>query len=308
MINFYAFLYECETASQTFSFVAGLPYASMMLNLFFTLIDRYISITYSTWYKQNVTIGWIVSIPIAGFSTIVVVMKSPYLFELVPFTLRLSLFDVKFTSIFGVVIFILCIISQIFVYIKIKRYVAIKKRSEREATVETTLVTREAEHYFTGEENANSGSESMEEDITQDRSLGSHQPAQALQVSLVTRRTLSTYSTRHFFRHGTQTISRLELEAARHGVDSITLFCVLGFPIVVTLALAFFSGCISLPPGNPECSTYLWALAYARGILIVNAVVNPVFYIIRSYDMTRALIRMRKLISNIFFKRTSQSL
>lgn len=148
----------------------------------------------------------------------------------------------------------------------------------------------------------------MEENITQDRSFGSHQPAQALQVSLVSRRILSTYSTRHFFQHGTQTISRLELEAARHAVDSITIFIVLGLPVVVTLSFAFFSGCIFLPPENPECSPYLWALAYARGILIVNAVASPVFYIIRSYEMYRALIRTRKLISNIFFKRTSQFL
>lgn len=49
LIGFYAYQFQSETAKKIFALVTGLPCASLMLNLFFSLVDRYVSVAHSAW-------------------------------------------------------------------------------------------------------------------------------------------------------------------------------------------------------------------------------------------------------------------
>ena len=52
LLEFYAYHFQYKTAKKIFNLVIGLPYASLALNFFLSLIDRYISIAYCAWYKR----------------------------------------------------------------------------------------------------------------------------------------------------------------------------------------------------------------------------------------------------------------
>ena len=122
LVEFYAYQFQCETAQKIIIFMAGLPYASLMLNLFFSLLDRYISVAHSAWYKRNVNITWIASGQIGCFAVFCVLMKGHYLLEIIPIPSGLTITEIKIVSIVGSATLLLCVIGYIFVYVKVASY------------------------------------------------------------------------------------------------------------------------------------------------------------------------------------------
>ena len=106
LLEVYAYQTQSATARKIFTLGLGLPYASLMLNLFFSLVDRYISIGHSVWYKRNVTITWIVSGQIGCFSILFVLMKGLYFIEFLISTPSegLTNTEMKIISIVGFII------------------------------------------------------------------------------------------------------------------------------------------------------------------------------------------------------------
>ena len=95
-----------------------------------------------------------------------------------------------------------------------------------------------------------------------------------------------------FIQIGNKKISRLELDAARHAVDAVSLFLVFFLPSLVTLSFATFADCSSSNHLiRQECSVYLWSLSYTRALVVFYTIVNPIFFVKRSRDLTQALNR-----------------
>ena len=286
LIEFYAYLFQSETANQIFSLVLGLPYASLALNLFLSLIDRYISIAYSPWYKRKVTNTLIVSGQIGCFSIICVLMKGPYLLEIFPFPAGITTTQLKLYSIAGFFTSLLCVFGQVFLYSKVKCFLRLEKdmdasSSANRGTYNQQGRTTQKTTEFMGEEQPR---ESEQEHSLDDSHL--HKAAtSSLQGPAVT-------TSPHFIHMGDQVISRLELKAACQALDSVTLLFLFFLPPTVVLVTTIYADCSSSNrPIRQECSTYLWTLAYTRGLMVFYTVVNPIFFFRRSPDLSHALNR-----------------
>ena len=289
LVGFYAYQFQSEAANKIFALVTGLPCASLMLNLFFSLVDRYVSVAHSAWYKRNVTITWVVSSQIGCFSILSVLTKGPYLLDIIPLPIGLTSIDMKIFSILGFTIFLLCAVGQVIVYFKIKYYLNLEKDSA------TSLSShRRAQHNYNAKQRqANNtqtakfmGGESQEENSL----YGFLHNAAAVSLQNTTAIAPSPL----FIQIGNQKISRLELDAARHAVDAVSLFLVFFLPSLVTLSFATFADCSSSNHLiRQECSVYLWSLSYTRALVVFYTIVNPIFFVKRSRDLIQALNRRR---------------
>ena len=64
-----------------FIVLVGIPYGTLLLNLLLGLLDRYAAITYPLWHKNWVTVKRIVSAQLAGLAVITISFKIPYMVE-----------------------------------------------------------------------------------------------------------------------------------------------------------------------------------------------------------------------------------
>ena len=284
LVEFYAYHFESETAKKIFSLVAGLPYGSLMMNLFLSLIERYVSIVHSSWYKNNVTITWIVSGQIGCFSIICVLMKGPYVLEIFPFPPQITTAELKLFSVAGFFTLILCLFGQISLYIKIKCFLRLEK------DLDVPPSTNRRACYRQNENTHQTTDKFMGKELEQENSLDFRHHAAAASALKIPTATPSSF----FIRIGDQIISRRELKAARHVLDSVALLLVFALPTYATFMFAVAADCspsTSHNLSNPDCSTYLWTFAYTRGISLIYVVINPIFFTIRSRDMVQALNR-----------------
>ena len=283
LIEFYAYLYQSETANKIFRLVLGLPYASLALNLFLSLIDRYISITHSPWYKRKVTKTWIISGQIGCFFIICVLMKGPYFLDIFPFPDGITTTELKLYSIAGFFTSLLCVFGQVFVYAKIKCFLRLEKDVEVSPSTNRRTYNRKGKYThqtteFMGEEQPR---ESEQENSLDDFHL--------YQTTAAKLKSPAVTTSPHFIHMG-ELISRLELKAARQALDSVTLLFLFFLPPTVVLVSTVYADCSSSNhPVRQECSSYLWTLAYTRGLMVFYTIVNPIFFFIRSPDLSQAL-------------------
>ena len=286
LVEFHAYQFQSDTAKKIFSLVAGLPYGSLMMNLFLLLTDRYVSIAHSDWYKRKVTITWIVSGQIALFSIICVLMKGPYLLEIFPFPPRITTTELKLFSVTGFFTLILCVFGQIFVYAKIKCFLRLEKDMDISPSTNRRIYNRKGK-------NTHQTTEFMGEELPEAEQENSLDHFHCHQTATPSRKNTAVTTSPHFIQIGNEVISRLELKAARHALDSVTLLLVFALPTYATFMCAITADCSPATTHliSQDCSTYLWTFAYTRGISLLYVVVNPIFFTIRSHDLVQALNR-----------------
>ena len=283
LVEAYAHHFQSDTAKDIFVFVFGLPYASLALNLFFSLVDRYVSIAYSAWYKRKVVINitWIVSGEIGCFSILCILMKGPYLIEVIQFSSQITRTEVKISNIVGFTTLFLCVAGCILVYFKVKYYLDHEKNADMMRVIRRRAFTRKEQSTQTTEF---VGGEPLEDSL-----IGFHH-----QQTTATVQELVVAPSPFFIHIGDQEISQREIEASRNVLDSVTLLLLFASPFIVTFNLTIYSDCYSatgtLPIGQ-HCSNYLWAFAYTRGLLLIYPVVNPILFATRSRDLSQALSR-----------------
>ena len=286
LLEFYANQFQSETAKKIFSLVAGLPFASLALNLFLSLVDRYVSIAHSSWYKQKVTITWIVSGQIGCFSILCLVIKGPYLLEIFPFPPRITNAELKFFSVTAFFTSLLCVLGQIFVYSKVKCFLRLEKDMGVSPSTDGGAYNGEVHRTteFMGEEHPREpDQENPRDDFHQ---FHRHKSAEASQQN-----SAAVNPSPFFIQIGDEKISRMELKAARHALESVTLLLLFFLPTFIAFMFAISDDCSSVNLIRPECSTYLWTLAYTRGIMVLYTIVSPIFFVMRSPDLSGALNR-----------------
>ena len=95
------------------------------MNQLLSLIDRYICISHSVWYRQSVTVRWVLTIQLVCFVILCLLMKGPYIFGFIPLECRANPQDRKIFFAFILTFFALCVAGQIVVYFKTKTYLVI---------------------------------------------------------------------------------------------------------------------------------------------------------------------------------------
>ena len=291
LVEFYDYVYQSEEAKKIFSLVAGLPFISLALNLFLSLVDRYICIAHSGWYRRNVTITWIISGEIGCFFILCVITKGPYLLKNIPLPTEVTITDMKISSIVLSIVLLLCIAGQLLVYFKVKYYLELERDaypplSSQTAKRSYSARQRQAVNNTQSADFMEGEGEPLEENSVDD--FGHRVAAASLQNPAVI--TPSPFFI--YIRDEEIWLCRLDLKAARHAVDSVSLLLASFLPTFTTLMFSISADCsCANRPFRQECSTYLWALAYTRGLMGVYTIVNPIFFFGRSPDLSQALNR-----------------
>ena len=280
LVEFYAYQFQSETAKKIFSLAAGLPYASLMLNLFLSLVDRYISIAHSAWYKRKVTITWIVSGKIGCFSIVCLLIKGPYLLDFIPLPSEVTFMEIKIFSVIGTIPLMMCIVGQIFVYFKVKCYLTLEKEKDIPIMV---LFNRRTENLQVRNTQFTDG------ELQKENSLDDFHDGWTATASITPQNAITSP---YFIQIGNQAISRLELEASRNALNSVTFFLLLALPNFATAMFAINADCLPATFSIGEhCSKYLWAFAYTRGLMLIYPVINPIMFTTCSHDLLQALNR-----------------
>nr|CAG4643425.1 EOG090X0BB3 [Ilyocryptus agilis] len=232
LLEVYAVEQQSETACRIYVFLVGLPYSTLILSLILALADRYVSISYPTFYKRHARrmclaiIGEFVS-----FGLLCIIAKSSYVFG----GMTTVLVAAQLTG-------------QIVVYCKVRDCLAVDGVVTARNIGETELSTIQINCSVNGNR-------------------------------------CSSF----FVRIGSNSVSRLEVEATRNVTVGVLAFSLFSFPILVTSAMYF--GCVQITGDNAECGTYIWALSYARELVQLHSIYNPVSFSIRSPDFYAAVSR-----------------
>lgn len=107
----------CKLLVATF----GLPYVFLLLNLFLSLIDRYIAVTHPLWHREKVTVFRASLSLILGGFIVTFVTKFVYLSGMFPLTCKLPFIHTKSLGGTLVVLFILCVTAHFAVYTKTRK-------------------------------------------------------------------------------------------------------------------------------------------------------------------------------------------
>lgn len=276
VIELYTFFSASSpTGCKIRTWLAGLPYVTLLMNQLLALIDRYLSISRSVWYRQSVTIRWIAAIQFCCFALICLLVKGHYVFGVIPFNCKVipPLDRTVFFS-FVLAFFLLCVAGQVMLYVKTKTYLVIGMANDSG----DTMAQRASDIALS---------------VIQSRRV------QDGDTELTTVVPSTEQTRKHYFvRIGNQTVSRLELEATRNVTIGVSSLCLFAFPWLVCSALMLT--CLDNHLGQMSsetslafetCSNYGWAASYARELFVFHSIYHSVFYVARSRDFAAAISR-----------------
>ena len=287
LVEFYAYQFKSEAAEKIFILVLGLPDTSLALNLFLSLVDRYVCIAHSSWYKRKVKTTWIISGQIGCFSILCVLTKGQYYLPFIPFPEELnSITNTKIVRIVGLIILLLCTVSPVFLYFKVKYYLDLGN----DAGTPVSSHIRAQYNYKARQPQAKNmqTTEFMGGETQEENSLDDFHRHRAAAASLQNRQATKS----SFFIHvGNNKISRLDLKSARLAVENVSLFLVFFLPFYVALMFAISADCFSVNMVLQKCSPFLWTVTYTRVLVVFYTIVSPIFCFTRSHDLSQALNR-----------------
>ncbi len=281
-LEFCAFVLQDRNLCRIFVFMVGLPYASLLLNLFLALVDRYISITYASWYRRKVRMCYIIVGQIIAFSLLVIVTKFSYVFQFTSVDCHVNSTNGIEVAIVIHILITLCITGQIVVYYKTKKYLSGALDIGNPPTEITLSIIRSPEIAPIIEEGAN-----LEIDntfVNSERTPSRLKPSAQHHDS---QGFLNKDTNSFFVRIGNQSISRLELEAARNLTAGIISLSIFAFPSFVLFAIGM--GCVHLFSDVERCSAVAWASAYTSELNLFITIYNPIYFIVRCRDFSEAL-------------------
>jgi len=127
-------------------FLNGLPGATLLMNNFFSLVERYLTIFHLLWYRRCVTVRLVSGIQFAAFVLLLFLMKSHYIFGLteVKCTVVHPL-DRTIYFLFTIIFLVLVISGQLTLYKMIKKHLEVPGTKEDQTTNEGTHITTHSE-------------------------------------------------------------------------------------------------------------------------------------------------------------------
>lgn len=259
--------------------LVGLPYVSLLMNHFISLVDRYLSVSYSVWYHRSVTAPLMAGIQLTAFIFLCFFMKLHFIFGIVPVKCNV-VHPVDRKVIFGffLTFLFLCLAGQLTLYIRIRKYLLISDNRQQTTNIEAPKV----------QENCLSMSIPENQEDNPDDNMTAANAAKALQ----TRESSSLKNNSHFVKIGDQTVSRLEFEATRNvtlGMCSLLMFATPW--IISTILMMICQRNLDYSMVMEECINYQWAVWYTKELLIIHSIYQSIFYLVRSKDFSAALSR-----------------
>ena len=282
-------------------FLVGFPGASFLMHNFLSLVDRYICIFHSVWYRRYVTTRLVLGIQLAAFIVLFFLMKSHYIFGLIQVKCNVvPSLDRTFYIGFILFFLILCLSGQLTFYMMLKKHLVKPSANQDVGANDTTT--------YSGATTLSSGriiqpGESISARPTSDNNqdiISPEQAVRALGQRLESRRIIKLNL--NFVRIKYQIISRLELEATLTVILSVGIFLLFCLPWIISSVSAHI--CIGniIQTANMseeetttearvgKCSRYYWAISYSRLIYLMGHFMYQFFfYVLRRKDFCAGL-------------------
>ena len=101
--------------------VTGLSDAFLLLNSFFSLVDRYVAIGYPLWHRSNMTMPLVISVILFGNVLQAFILKFMYIAKLFPLRFQMRPVEGKLYLGSLTLLFVLCFLARVTVYFQTKR-------------------------------------------------------------------------------------------------------------------------------------------------------------------------------------------
>lgn len=255
-------------ASQLCAWLLDLALPFLLLNYFVSLLERYLCLTHSNWYKLRVTNRLILGAQMGSFFIICLTMKGRHLiFGALPFQWHMSASDIDVMSTFILAGFILCLIAQATVW-------TVQHHQHSAAGPVARISFQQVIIYRKGETSSNSIIVSNEEEQPKKETINSSDDQQQ----------------HPFVRIGQDRVSRLDVEASRTITISFVTLLMATTPAVVMLII--MTACVhyNLPEASADCTRIVVFIYYLREFILAHcSIASPVIFVCRSRDIRTAL-------------------
>lgn len=131
LIEFLSHHYQSQFLCKMFCLSTGIAYTYLLYNLLLSLLDRYFAIVKPLLHRKRVTIKSVLIAQGTGATFIILFIKWPFIFGVLSVQCGVVPFQSKTIAVSNVILLVLCVIFNILVYTKTKRYV----RPNRAVTV-----------------------------------------------------------------------------------------------------------------------------------------------------------------------------
>lgn len=289
-------------------FLVGLPYVSLLMNHFFSLVDRYLSVSRLIWYQRCVTKRWIIGLQLAVFILLFFLMKPHYIFGVVQVDCKfIPPLDGKIFFAFILTFLLLCLAGQLLLYFRVKGYLvsSTNRRQNTNGGMDTTNNVERAAQENTIQQAPGNNEHIVAQENTTNRQPQNYEdvvvsPEGAVSAfQMEANSTISKWNSRHFVQIRDQLVSQLELEATRNVIFGVTSLLFFTAPWVISSVLGMVCYKNVQQQGLTEeetamalfeqCSRYRWASSYSRELLVAHSIYQSIFYMTRSKDFSAAL-------------------
>lgn len=123
LIEFLSHHYQSQFLCKMFCLSTGIAYTYLLYNLLLSLLDRYFAIVKPLRHRKRVTIKSVLIAQGTGATFIILLIKWPFIFGVLSVQCGIVPLQSKIIAISNVILLILCVIFNVLVYTKTKRYV-----------------------------------------------------------------------------------------------------------------------------------------------------------------------------------------
>ncbi len=271
-------------------FLVGFPVVSVLMYKLFSLVERYLFIFHSVWYRQYVTIPLVSSIQLGAFILLFLVMKYHYIFGLIEVKCNVTP-PLDRAIYFGFICFfvILCLAGQITLYTMIKIHLVMPSANEEQKTNGgNDTIANPADGA------AKSAANAKEEVIIEPEAVAVMALDQTLDSCRVIKQDFQ------FVRIRDEMVSRLDLEATRNVIISVGLLLLFASTWIISSILALnCHGNVSHSAMDEEetaeavvtqCGRYYWAISYTKMMqLVALSIYQSVSFMIRRKHLCATL-------------------
>ena len=245
VIHFFA---PSKLICQMYTSIMSLPDIFLLMNIFLSLIDRYIALEYPLWHRSKLTVKMAIGVIAAGFLVAIGLCRFVYIAQLIPLECKIVLYERTIMAWILIVLFVLCLVARVTVYFQTKR---ILRQSD--------LLAPEADH-----------------------SVGCFELSFLLKKGAARTSVIGPPTIQIQLEHprlSEETIFRLEWDATKVLVAGVTSLIVLSFPFVAFLLAMFI--CRTWFDALGYCNRFVWLGGYFKQFAQVHGIYHPIVFMAR---------------------------
>lgn len=264
----YFFFPKNEELCQIYVSIVGLPYVLFLNHMLLALADRHTAIAHPFWHYKRVTVRRALCWQLLTSLLVSTVYKFAYIAQLIPLRCEVQLLQVRIISVTMIIMFSTCILAQVIVYRETKKMLASYAAKGVTQLIPLSLISNRA-------------------NVNTDHPQSSDQQSN-LSALPVTSEELETTATKVELKvhMSSRTITRMEIEATRTLITSVTSLFIMTGPFILYTLIVF--SCRIFYEQH-YCSSITWLSPYFKELIVFYAVYHPIVYLFRSSEISSAL-------------------